>query len=317
MDLEQKIDAVKQQLNDLNRVQSHIWSLNNKQKKLEKLQLKLQKKVEKEYEEYKDEKKRNEQAIRSLFLLPDEEKLEKEKQEYFEAVLDLRKVDKEISLLQFESKVLTEKLGQQEELQHKLMDLIKVKAAQKVQALRQNQNYKMLEQNEEIQKGIIYLLEGIQSKAQDNLIRIEEILAGLHQIELYGLGKKIDKYTVSRILRELERIENQLAHLQVNFARLKSECQAYNKFAKANKAHIPDWEQHLAPMRQFSEDFHLKADLQLLKEGFIQSKRWLIQLKFPVDKLVKEASFLIEEHRQRKRKIKRDMAKLLDNLKGK
>ncbi len=311
MDLEQKINAVKQQLNDLNRVQSHIWSLDNKRKKLEKLQLKLQKKVEKEYEEYKDEKKRNEQAIRSLFLLPDEEKLEKEKQEYFEAVIDLRKVDKEIELLQFESKVLTEKLGQQEELQHKLMDLIKVKAAQKVQALRQDQNYKDLEQKEEIQQGIIYLLEGLRSKAEDNLIRIEEILAGLHQIELYGLGKKTDKYTLGRILRELERIEKHLAHLQVNFTKLESECEAYNKFAKANKTNVPDWEQHLAPMRQFSEDFHLKADLQLLKKGFLQSKKWLIQLKFPIDKLVKEASFLIEEHSQRKRKFKRDKDKLL------
>lgn len=311
MDLEQQINAVKQQLNDLNRVQSHIWSLDNKRKKLEKLQLKLQKKVEKEYEEYKDEKKRNEQAIRSLFLLPDEEKLEKEKQEYFEAVLDLRKVDKEIELLQFESKVLTEKLGQQEDLQHRLMDLIKVKAAQKVQALRQDQNYKDLEQKEEIQQGIIYLLEGLRSKAEDNLIRIEEILAGLHQIELYGLGKKTDRYTLGRILRELERIEKHLAHLQVNFTKLESECEAYNKFAKANRTNIPDWEQHLAPMRQFSEDFHLKADLQLLKKGFLQSKKWLIQLKFPIDKLVKEASFLIEEHSQRKRKFKRDKDKML------
>lgn len=311
MDLEQQINAVKQQLNDLNRVQSHIWSLDNKRKKLEKLQLKLQKKVEKEYEEYKDEKKRNEQAIRSLFLLPDEEKLEKEKQEYFEAVLDLRKVDKEIELLQFESKVLTEKLGQQEDLQHRLMDLIKVKAAQKVQALRQDQNYKDLEQKEEIQQGIIYLLEGLRSKAEDNLIRIEEILAGLHQIELYGLGKKTDRYTLGRILRELERIEKHLAHLQVNFTKLESECEAYNTFAKANKTNIPDWEQHLAPMRQFSEDFHLKADLQLLKKGFLQSKKWLIQLKFPIDKLVKEASFLIEEHSQRKRKFKRDKDKML------
>lgn len=311
MDLEQEINAVKQQLNDLNRVQSHVWSLDNKRKKLEKLQLKLQKKVEKEYEEYKDEKKRNEQAIRSLFLLPDEERLEKEKQEYFEAVLDLRKVDKEIELLQFESKVLTEKLGQQEELQHRLMDLIKVRAAQKVKALRQDQSYKDLEQKEEIQQGIIYLLEGLRSKAEDNLIRIQEILAGLHQIELYGLGKKTDKYTLGRILRELERIEKHLAHLQVNFTKLESECEAYNTFAKANKTNIPDWEQHLAPMRQFSEDFHLKADLQLLKKGFIQSRKWLIQLKFPIDKLVKEASFLIEEHSQRKRKFKRDKDKML------
>lgn len=311
MNLEQEINAVKQQLNDLNRVQSHIWSLDHKRKKLEKLQIELQKKVEKEFEEYKDEKKRNEQAIRSLFLLPDEEKLEKEKQEYFEAVLDLRKVDKEIELLQFESKVLTEKLSQQEDLQHKLMDLIKVKAAQKVQALRQDQNYKDLEQKEEIQQGIIYLLEGLRSKAEDNLIRVEEILAGLHQIELYGLGKKTDKYTLGRILRELERIEKHLAHLQVNFTKLESECQAYNTFAKANKTHIPDWEQHLAPMRQFSEDFHLKADLQLLKKGFLQSRKWLIQLKFPIDKLVKEASFLIEEHSQRKRKFERDKDKML------
>lgn len=312
MDLEKEINAVKQQLNDLNRVQSHIWSLDRKREKLEKLQVKLQGKVEKEYEEYKDEKQRNEQAIRSLFLLPDEEKLEKEKQEYFEAVLDLRKVDKEIELLQFETQILNEKLGQQEELQHKLMDLIKVKAAQKVQALRQDQAYKNLEQNEDVQQGIIYLLEGIQSKAQDNLIRIKEILAGLQQIELYGLGNKKDRYTLGRILRELERIEKHLAHLQVNFTKLESECLAYNKFAKENKTKVPDWEQHLAPMRQFSEDFHLKADLQLLKKGFIQSRKRLIQLKFPIDKLVKETSFLIEEHRQRKQKIKRDKEKMLE-----
>ncbi len=311
MDLEQEINAVKQQLNDLSRVQSHVFSIDHRRKKLEKLQLKLQAKIEKEYEEYKDEKQRSEQAIRNLFLFPDEEKLEKEKQEYFEAVLDLRKVDKEIELLQFESKVLSEKLSQQEELQLRLMDLIKVRAAQKVKALRQDQTYKNLEQDESVQQGIIYLLDGLRSKAKDNLIRIEEILTGLQQIEWYGLNRKKDQYNIARILGELERIEKHLAHLQVNFTRLESECQAYNKFAKEHKTNIPDWEQHLAPMRQFSEDFHLKADLQLLKKGFIQSKRWLIKLKFPIDELVKEVAFLIEEHRQVKQKIKRDRDAML------
>ncbi|MBX2872342.1 MAG: hypothetical protein KTR30_09590 [Saprospiraceae bacterium] len=314
MDLEQEIDATKRQLNELNRVQSHVDSLDHKRKKLEKLQLKLQEKVEKEFEEYKDEKQRNEQAIRSLFLLPDDEKLEKEKQEYFEAVLDLRKVDKEIELIQFESNVLTEKLVQKEELMRKLMDLVKVRAAQKVKALRENQTYEALEQDEEMQKGIIYLLEGIRTKGQENMVRIDETLAALHQIELYGLTKKKDRYMPERILRELERIENHLAHIQVNFSKLEPECFAYNTFAKENKTSVPDWEKYLAPMRNFSEDFQLKADLQLLKKGFLQSRKWLIKLKLHLDKLTKESSFLIEEHQQVKKTIERDKAALAESL---
>lgn len=313
MDLEQEIKNIKQQLNSLERIQTHVSTLNHKKKKLEKLQASLQLKVEKEFEEYQDIKLRNEQAIRNLFLLPDEEKLEKEKQEYFEAVLDLRKVDKEIELLQFESTVLSEKLGQKKELQNSLMDLIKIRAAQKVQKLRENETFKALEQKVEMQDAIIYLIDGIRSKAQDNQVRIGETLAGLHQIELYGgLGKKTSRSTMKRIQRELEKIENHLARLQVNFAMLESECIAYNKLVKEDRKKVPDWEKHLAPMRQFSEDFQLKADLKLLKKGFIQSKKWLIQLKFHLENLIKESAFLIEEHDLLKREAEREKADLLD-----
>lgn len=312
MDLEQEIKNVKQQLNSLERIQTHVYTLNQKRKKLEKLQANLQLKVEKEFEEYQDIKQRNEQAIRNLFLLPDEEKLEKEKQEYFEAVLDLRKVDKEIELVQFESNILSEKLRQKNELQNSLMDLIKMRAAQKVQKLRENVSFKALEQKIEMQDAIIYLIDGIKSKAQDNKVRIDETLASLHQIELYGgLRKKVTKSTTRRILSELGKIENHLARLQVNFAMLESECIAYNKLVKEDRKKVPDWEKHLAPMRQFSENFHLKADLKLLKKGFIQSKKWLIQLKFHVENLIKESAFLIEEHDQLKRQAESAKADLL------
>jgi|GEM_PF-2517626 len=313
MDLDQEIKNIKQQLNSLERIQTHVSTLNHKKKKLEKLQAGLQLKVEKEFEEYQDIKQRNEQAIRNLFLLPDEEKLEKEKQEYFEAVLDLRKVDKEIELLQFESTILSEKLGQKKELQNSLMDLIKIRAAQKVQELRKNESFKALEQKVEMQDAIIYLIDGIRSKAQDNQVRIEETLTSLNQIELFGgLRKKTDRYTMKRIQRELEKIENHLARLQVNFAMLESECIAYNKLVKEDRKKIPDWEKHLAPMRQFSENFQLKADLKLLKKGFVQSKKWLIQLKFHVENLIKESSFLSEEHDQIKREAERDKTNLLN-----
>ena len=70
MDLEQQIKLTKKQLNSLNRARSHVSQLTAKCKKL---QVQLQQKVEKEFEEYEDIKHRNEQAIRNLFRLPDEE----------------------------------------------------------------------------------------------------------------------------------------------------------------------------------------------------------------------------------------------------
>ena len=73
MDLEQQIKLTKKQLNGLNRVRSHVSQLTAKCKKLQKLQVQLPQKVEKEFEEYEDIKHRHEQAIRNLFLLPDEE----------------------------------------------------------------------------------------------------------------------------------------------------------------------------------------------------------------------------------------------------
>lgn len=309
MDLEQQIQDVKNQLNGLNKVRSHVWHLTAKRKKLEKLKTQLQEKVEKELEDYQDIKHRNEQAIRSLFLLPDEEKLEKEKQEYFEAVMEQRKVEKELELIQFEIEVLSEKLKKSESLQHKLMDLISVRAVKKI---KESQTLKALQQKEDMQAAIIDFLIGIRSRAEDNLLRIDEMLTALRQIELYGLAERKDQYTTARIQTELERIEQHLARLQVDFTMLESECLAYNKLAKKEEQSINQWEKHLAPMRKFTDQYFLKADRVRLKQSFLQSRQKLIQLKFHLDHFIKESSFLLEEHRQIQRQVEKDKQAFLD-----
>lgn len=308
MDLEQQIQDVKNQLNALNKVRSHVWQLKAKHKKLEKLKGSLQKKVEKEFEEYQDIKHRNEQAIRNLFLLPDEEKLEQEKQEYFEAVLEQRKVEKEVELIQFEIGVLAEKLNTSEDLQLKLIDLISVRAVKKI---KESQTLRELQQKEDLQTSVIDFLHGIRSKGQDNLLRIDEMLTALHQIELYGLKEKKDKYTAKRIQTELDRIERHLARLQVDFTMLESECLAYHKLVKKEGQSIDQWEKHLAPIRKFTDQYFLKADPSQLQQSFLRSRKKLIQLKYHLDHLIKESSFLLEEHQQIKRQVERDKAAFL------
>lgn len=293
MDQDQQINSLKSQLNTLARVHSHLEQLKQTKDKLELLRRQLAQKVEKEFTDYEQIRVQNEKALRNLFLLPDEDLLEKEKQEYFEAVMAFRKVEKEMSLIDFEVRVLQEKLQEENTLKSTLKDLLQAKGSQVASP---TPDLKDLQSRLDRQEAIIAALEAVNQKGQDGLVRLEEIHEALHQIELTKKTVKERAYQEKQINRELTIINQHLAQLQIDFTMMEAEWLAYHKLADSPEANLPYWEQKLGPLRQFSGNFIAKLTGELLQQKlYYRSKKEVIQLKYQLEMLLKEHRFLIEE----------------------
>lgn len=306
MDIDQQIATLKVQFNTLERLQVHLESLEAKRHALLKTKARLDLKVEKEYDDYQRVKDQNEKAIRNLFLLPDEEKLEKEKEEYFEVVLAIRKVEKELSLIDFEIKILKNKATKIEDLRRKLTDLQKVKTQQ---LIRDNTEIQVLQQQHDKQGAIIEGIESINEQGNDCLVRLNEIKDSLLQIEIEKRSKTSRKVIEKRVLRQLNVIYNHLAKLQIGFTKMEAQSTANSKWIETNNQQLPDWEKKLAPLRQFADDFFIQLIKQNhLNREFVKSKNQVIQLKFQLDEIIKGNRYLIEEHKQTRDRIARDLA---------
>lgn len=306
MNIDQQLAALKVQFNTLERLQVHLESLEEKRHALLKKKARLDLKVEKEYDDYQRVKDQNEKALRNLFLLPDEEKLEKEKEEYFEVVLAVRKVEKELSLIDFEIKILKDKASKIEDLRNKLTDLKKVKAQQ---LIRDSTEIQVLQQQHDKQGAIIEGIASINEQGSDCLIRLNEIKDSLLQIEIDKRSKTDPKVIENRVLRQLNVIHNHLAKLQIGFTKMEAQSIAHGKWMSYDNQQLPDWEKKLAPLRQFTDDFFIQLIKQNhLNRDFIKSKNQVIQLKYQLDEIIKENRYLIEEHKQTRDQIARDLA---------
>ncbi|MEZ5039608.1 MAG: hypothetical protein R2828_06940 [Saprospiraceae bacterium] len=295
MDSDQQINSLKSKLNTLARVHSHLEQLKQTKNKLELLRRQLAQKVEKEFTDYEQVRVQNEKALRNLFLLPDDELLEKEKQEYFEAVMAFRKVEKEMSLIDFEVSILQEKLQEENTLKNTLKDLLQAKESQITSP---TPDQKDLQSRLDRQEAIIEALEAVNQKGQDGLVRLEEIHEALHQIELTKKTVKERTYQEKQINRELTIINQHLAQLQIDFTMMEAEWLAYYKLADSPEAHLPYWEQRLGLLRQFSGNFIAKLTGGLLQQKlYHRSKKEVIQLKYELKMLLKEHRFLIEEQK--------------------
>lgn len=77
---------------------------------------KLDKIVDKEYKEYQDLENANLRKLFNHILGKGDERLEKEKQDYLEAVLNYNQQKKEIELMQFEQKILLDKVANEKNI---------------------------------------------------------------------------------------------------------------------------------------------------------------------------------------------------------
>lgn len=309
MDIDQEIAALKVQFNTLERLQLHLKTLEEKRHVLVKSQAKLELKVEKEYEDYQRVKDQNEQALRNLFLLPDEERLEKEKQEYFEVVLAVRKIEQELSLIDFEIKILKDKAAKMEALRSKLYDLQQVKAQQ---LIRNNTDIQILQQQHDRQGTIIEGIESINEQGSECLVRIKEIEVSLWQIHVTKHSSKSLKVTNKRILNSLNNVHSNLAKLQIGFTKMEALLVAYSKGVSVGNPQLPDWEQKLASLKAFTDNFFIQmVKKNDLDRDFIHSKDQVTKLKYQLEEIIKENRYLIEEHKQTRDRIAQNLAVLL------
>lgn len=311
MDIDQQIAALKVQFNTLERLQFHLKSLEEKRHALVKNQARLELKVEKEYEDYQRVKDQNEQALRNLFLLPDEERLEKEKQEYFEVVLAVRKIEQELGLIDFEIKILKDKAAKIEALRSKLLDLQQVKTQQ---LIRNNTDIQALQRQHDRQGTIIEGIESINEQGADCLVRIKEIEVSLWQIHVTKHSSKSLKVTDKRILSSLNNVHSNLAKLQIGFTKMEALFVVYSKGVSVGSPQLPDWEQKLTPLQEFTDNFFIQlVKKNDLDRNFIHSKDQVTQLKYQLEEIINENRYLIEEHKQTRDRIARDLATQLKN----
>lgn len=306
MDIDQEIAALKVQFNTLERLQLHLKSLEEKRHALVKSQAKLELKVEKEYEDYQRVKNQNEQALRNLFLQPNEERLEKEKEEYFEVVLAVRKVEQELGLIDFEIKILKDKAAKIEVLRSKLDDLQKVKTQQ---LIKDSTEIQVLQQLYDRQSTIIEGIESINEQGSECLVRIKEIEVSLWQIHVTKHSSKSLKVTNKRILDSLNKIHNHLAKVQIGFTKMEALFIAYSKGVTSGKLQLPDWEKRLTPLQEFTDNFFIQlVKTSDLDRNFIHSKDQVTQLKYQLEEIIKENRYQMEEHKQTRDRIARDLA---------
>lgn len=307
MDIDQEIAALKIQFNTVERLRLHLKGLEEKRHALVKDQARLELKIEKEYDDYQRVKDQNEQALRNLFLLPDEEKLEKEKQEYFEVVLEVRKIEQELNLIDFEIKILKNKATKIEDLRGKLTDLQKVKTQQ---LIRDSTEIQVLQQQHDKQGAIIEGIESMNEQGNDCVVRLKEIEDSLYLIKIKEKGREdVHYFTENSRLRGLNLVHNHLAKLQIGFTKMEAQSIALIKWIATDKQQLPDWEKKLAPLREFANDFFL----QLIKKNhlnsdFSKSQNQVMHLKFQLEEIIKENRYLIEDHKQIRDRIARDLA---------
>lgn len=306
MDIDQEIATLKVQFNTLERLQLYLKTLEEKRHALVKSQASLELKVEKEYQDYQRVKNQNEQALRNLFMLPDEERLEKEKQEYFEVVLAVRKIEQELSLIDFEIKILKDKAAKIEALRSKLLDLQQVKTQQ---LIRDNADIQALQQQHDRQGAIIEGIESINEQGGDCLVRIKEIEVSLWQIHVTKHSSKSLKVTDKRILGSLNNIHGNLAKLQIGFTKMEALLVAYSERVSVGNPQLPDWKQKLASLKEFTDNFFIQmVKKNDLDRDFIHSKDQFTKLKYQLEEIIKENRYLIEEHKQTRDRTARDLA---------
>ena len=123
----------------------------------------LDKKVDKEYREYQELENASMRKLFNKILGKGEDQLEKEKQDYLEAVLRYNQKSKELELLEFEEKILKEKLAQ--------ADQIKATFDRELQKYSQH----LVETNTQTGQYLLETEKSIQSKLGD-LKEIDEAL---------------------------------------------------------------------------------------------------------------------------------------------
>ncbi|HKK77492.1 MAG TPA: hypothetical protein VJ953_20600 [Saprospiraceae bacterium] len=115
----------------------------------------LDKKVDREYREYQDLENASMRKLFNKILGKGEDQLEKEKQDYLEAVLRFNQKRKELELIEFEEKVLRDKLTN--------ADQIKVQFDQELQKY----SHYLVEQNTKTGQYLLQTEKTIQSKLGD------------------------------------------------------------------------------------------------------------------------------------------------------
>lgn len=124
-DLQRKIKKTIGEVNQVEKIKKHLADLDKRLAVAYKEQDKLAKVLEEEYENLDDLEKL---SLKSLFykvLGSKEEQMEKARQEYLQASLKFDEYKKSIELLEYEKKVLTEKLVKKKDLSGELEKLMK------------------------------------------------------------------------------------------------------------------------------------------------------------------------------------------------
>lgn len=142
----------------------------------------LDRKVDREYREYQDLENASMRKLFNKILGKGEDQLEKEKQDYLEAVLRYNQKRKELELIEFEEKVLLEKLTQDKQIK-----------AQFDMELQKYSQY-LVEQNTETGQFLFQTEKTIQSKLGDLKETEEAVKSGqLVQEQLDQILKLLDK----------------------------------------------------------------------------------------------------------------------------